>query len=389
MEGLNQEMLDRATARGGCLVPLREDLGADPKAVDRWRTRTGRLGRSGGVEFTSYFDPEILKCILNDMVQEAGIKLLLHSWGVQAIVEDRKVKGIVFESKSGRQAVLAQVVIDTTGDGDIFALAGAEFDGALDRNLRSSDLALVFRVGNVDFARFNKFRQTEPEKHREMTQQMESIWNEEFQSVLKPAGSTPYRMLPLPTPREDVIWINNWVKGLSSTNVEDLTWVEVNIRKGMLLWHDFARKMMPGFENSFILDTASQLGTRGSRRLIGECIVTKQAIDAATTYEDNIAVFRRMGGPGAPGTANVPYRALVPVSMDGLLVAGRCYSSDPTANNMTNLIPHCVILGQAAGTAAALSVKQGVAPRKVDTRELQKQLEGQGISVKPLVRSSK
>jgi hypothetical protein len=190
----------------------------------------------------------------------------------------------------------------------------------------------------------------------------------------------PYHLVPQATPRADVIWVNNWIKGRSPTNVEDLTWVEVNMRKAMRIWYKFVKNNFPGYENSFIMDTASQLGTRGSRRLIGEYTITRDDLTSPKVHDDTVVMFRRMGPPGeAPTPACFPYRALVPKEIDGLLTAGRSFSSDPFANNMANLIPHCVATGQAAGTAAALAVKTGLEPRKVDYKALQKRLTAQGI----------
>ncbi len=383
LAGLCQEMFDKSDVLGGVLHPDKRDVGStDEKLLNYWRSRTGAYMIGDRVPFTSYFDPEILKCVINEIVTEAGVKLFLHSWATQAIVDKGTVKGIIFESKSGRQAILGKVIIDTTGDGDIFASAGTECDDAMiDPDIRCSQLALVFRVGNVDFKRFNEFRQKEPEKNRELIRQMESIWSEEHKAALLPGGGSLYRMVPLPTPREDVVWVNNFIRGLSATNVEDLTWVEVNIRKGMLLWHDFFKKHFPGFEKSFIMDTASQIGTRGGRRLVGEYIVNMEDIRSGKIHEDTIAVFRRIMTPEVdrPPWVYIPYRSLVPRRIEGLLAAGRCYSSDPAANNMTNVIPQCVVMGQAAGTAAALAVKGGVTPRQVEYRALRENLVNQGI----------
>ena len=144
--GLTQEWLDRLDVIGGSLHPRKEDIGsADKDLVKRWQRFWGNV-RDGRIEQTAWVDPELLKCVLNDMVEEAGIKLYLHSWGTKALVEGNRVIGVVFESKSGRRAVLGKIIIDATGDGDLLPSSGAEFDPALDRALRSSMLALVFRM---------------------------------------------------------------------------------------------------------------------------------------------------------------------------------------------------------------------------------------------------
>jgi len=368
--GLTQEWLDRLDAVGGCLHPRREEIGSsDEKLVSYWRRFMGNVIH-GRLKQTAWVDPELLKCVLNNMVEESEVKLFLHSWGTQAVVDKGKVQGVIFESKSGRQAILGKVIIDGTGDGDLLPSAGAEFDGVLDTKIRSSMLALVFRLGNCDYQKLCDFRETEPEKYRELMAELARV-----------AGT---RLAPLPSPRNDVLWINNWIPGLNCMNVEDLTTLEVEMRKMMLRGHDFMKKNIPTFENSFILDTASQTGTRGGRRLIGECIVTKDDLQAGKKYDDAIAVIPRFDALGDTDHVQIPYRCLVPTKVEGLLVAGRSFSSDMEANNMVNLIPHCIAMGQAAGTAAALAIKDGVNVRDVNIGALQDSLAKQNVPLPPV-----
>jgi hypothetical protein len=317
-------------------------------------------------------NPELLKCVLNDMSNEAGVRQLLHTLGTQAIVVDNHIQGIVVECKSGRKAVLAKVIIDATGDGDVFAFAGAEYDGVIDHNLRNSQLALVFRIGNIDYDKFVDFRTSNPEKWQEIRKEVDDI-----------AG---FHIGPVPGSRNDVIWVNSFIRGLNPLNVDDLTWVEINVRKAMIPIYEYYKKRIPGFENSFIYDSASQIGTRGSRRLVGEYVLTREDAKSNTIFNDTVAVFPKgvplsMTEEQTPIDVGLPYRCLLPVSLDGLLVAGRCFSSDAVANTMFNIIPHCISMGQAAGTAAAIAVKNGVTPRKINYQELQKRLIAQGVSL--------
>lgn len=365
--GLALEWLERLDAIGGTLRPRMEDIGSsDAKLVSYWRRFMGNV-INGKVEHTAWVDPELLKCILNDMVEDAGVKLYLHSWGTRVIVENGKVKGVLFESKSGRQAVLGEIIIDGTGDGDLLSSAGAAFDGTCESSSRSSMLALVFRLGNCDYQKLCDFRESEPDRFQELMRKLADV-----------AGT---RLLPLPSPRNDVLWVNNWIPNLDCTRVEDLTTLEVEMRKIMRRGHEFMKKNIPTFENSFILDTASQTGTRGSRRLIGEYTVTGEDFRAGKKFNDTITIFPRLGPPGGGEIKRVyiPYRALVPQKIEGLLVAGRSFSSDMVANNMANLIPHCIAMGQAAGVAAAMAVRQGISPRKVEYRALQMRLLEQGV----------
>ncbi len=364
--GLSLEWLERLDKIGGTLRPRMEDIGSDDKElVAKWRRFMGNV-INNRIEHTAWVDPELLKCVLNDMVGEAGVKLSLHSWGTQAIVEDGTVKGVFFESKSGRQAVLGKVIIDGTGDGDLLVSSGTAFDGTIDPKSRSSMLALVFRLGNCDYQKLCELQEADRPKFQELMKGLADV-----------AGTM---LLPLPTPRNDVVWMNNWIPGLDCTNVEDLTKLEVDMRRAMLKGHEYMKKNIPTFENSFILDTASQTGTRGSRRLIGEYVITGEDFETCKKFDDTVAVLPRLGPPGDREVPHVyiPYRALVPVKTEGLLVAGRSFSSDIAANDMANLIPHCIAMGEAAGTAAAMAVEQGISVRKIDYRTLQKKLVNGG-----------
>ncbi len=317
-------------------------------------------------------DPELLKCILNNMSLDAGVKNLLHSWSTAAIVENNCIKGIIFESKSGRQAVMGKVIIDATGDGDVFASAGAEYDGSVDKGYRSAALAMVFRIGGIDFDKFAEFRTANPEKWQKMRDEVDTI-----------AG---FHVGPVPAQRKDVFWVNSFINNKSAIKVEDLTWVETHVRKAMIPVYEFYKKSLPGFENSYIYDSAAQLGTRGSRRLMGEYVLTEEDVKAKKSFDDVVGIFPQavptgMTPSGMQKNVGLPYRCMVPAKLDGLLAAGRCFSSDQAANTMFNVIPHCIIMGQAAGTAAAMAVKNKVQPRKVDVSILQKRLASQGVTL--------
>ena len=361
--GICDEMMRRVDAKGGARHPQRRHLGStEPQVIEELKHYHDFVV-DGRVRMSVIVDPEMLKCVLNEMIEEAGVKLYLHSWASTAMVDGDHVRGVAFESKSGRQAILSKTTIDTTGDGDVFASAGAEFDGVVDPNLRSASVAVVWRMGDVDFPAYSNFRHSEPEAFKALMGEMrEAIGFDAF---------------PLPTHRDDQVWVNNWVLGRDCLDVDDITWTEVAVRKAMLKAHDILKRKMPGFEKSFILDTASQLGTRGSRRLIGEHVVTEDDVRSGAVFSDTIAVIPPFHIKTPPKA--IPYRSLVPARVDDLLVAGRCFSSDPFANDLLNLIPFCVAMGEAAGTAAAVAVADGVQPRKVDVGKVQRKLLGQGV----------
>jgi hypothetical protein len=367
LAGQVKEWLDRLDVYGAVARQDYEEMKTMSKeSVEYWRDFHKFFALEDRLHFGAMVDPEMLKCILLDMVEEAGVKLYLHSWGTRAIVDQNQVQGVIFESKSGRQAILGKVVIDATGDGDLLPSAGAEFIRHIDPDLRIATVAVVFRLARVNTAVHGAFKKDESAKYQKLMAELVS------------KGGFPIAQR---SSHEDVLWVSNWIKGLDILNVEDLTRAEVEIRKGMLITYDFFKQNVPGFEDSYILDTASQTGTRGSRRIIGEHMVTKDDWDAGRTYSDTIAVLpqlRRIVSETHPHM-HIPYRALVPREIDNLLVAGRSFSSDDIVNNDYNLIPHCTIYGQAAGTAAALSIKAGVKVRNVNIDDLKENLIKQEV----------
>jgi hypothetical protein len=148
----------------------------------------------------------------------------------------------------------------------------------------------------------------------------------------------------------------------------------------MLISLDYLRKNVPGFEECYVVDTASQIGTRGSRRLKGEHTLTWEEVTSGLIHEDAVVISSHLGQTASKEhpLASIPYRSLVPSRIDNLLVAGRCFSADARASNDYNWIQHCVPMGQAAGTAAALAVRGGIQPRHVDHVLLQERLLSQG-----------
>jgi hypothetical protein len=364
--GICQEVIDRLDAVGAAVHPRMKDLGSSKaELVDYWRTYSFCV-IDGKIRLSVFMDPEILKCILNDMAEEAGVKLLLHSLFVNALVDDDIVKGVVFESKSGRQALLGKVIIDTTGDGDVYASAGAPFDGKMNPDDRSSKLAFVFRIDNIDPEKYFGFRKSNPQAHDELLKELENL-----------RGFTMF----IRTSREDVIWVNDNVPHLSGLSVNDLTRLEVDGRHRMRITHNFLKKRMPGFGNCFIVNTASQIGIRCSRRLIGEYVVTASEICSGIIFPDTIMMgpdFRYNFSPEHPHW-HVPYRSLVPLKIKNMLAAGRCISTDTITNDLLAPIQYCFATGQAAGTAAAIAVKDKVNMAQVDIEKLQRLLSEQKV----------
>jgi len=383
--GLNQELLDRLDKRGGTSYPKKSDWGtADKDIVDfyqdanlGWFYLRKDLKGQSRVLYSAVVDPEILKDEFNDMVLEAGAELLLHSWGTRAITDGTNVKGVIFESKSGTQAILGKVIIDSTGDGDIFVSAGAEFDNQCDNKRRTAWLALVWWVTNVNLKKYDDFKASQPEKFKELMQELVKLdgYPGFFKGVLKNMPNTVWYHCMQPQPQRT-----------DAMDVEQLTRIDIKARKRALITHEFMKKNMPGFEDSFIMLSAPQLGTQGGRRIIGEYVLTENDMESDEVFDDTIAMLANndygeisLKHP----TLCIPYRCLVPRTMDGLLVGCRAFSSSDVINETFNIIPHCLAYGQAAGTAAALAAKDGIQPRRVDYKVLADTLRTQGVNIPP------
>jgi ribulose 1,5-bisphosphate synthetase/thiazole synthase len=284
-------------------------------------------------------DAEAVKYLMVEMIEEAGVDVLLHCWGVDAIVQGDQVQGAVFESKSGRQAILAKTVIDATGDGDLFASAGATYER------RSHNVGLVSRIGNLD--RVDRARA---------------------------AGAPEPRHLGSVTPVPGVRWVNMHGPEVDGLDVEVLTRMELNHRK--FIWNNVRKtRQTPGYEPVFLVETAPQLGVRITRVLRGLQTVTLDDLENGTQYPDVIGVGGASNGEHGPW--QIPYGALVPEKIDNILAAGRCISAEIRMADLVRLIPNCFVTGHAAGVAASVAVQDGCLPRHVDVAKVQKILRDQ------------
>jgi hypothetical protein len=386
--GLSQEIIDRLAARNAAVYPRKADWGTADRHVVEYYLDAGmhwfsvRKDFNTGLErvlYTAVFDPEILKDELNTMAAEAGVKLYLHSWGTLPLIEDNRVKGVIFESKSGRQAVLAKVVIDSTGDGDLFVAAGAEYDGRLSSSLRTSMLAMAYWLTNVDVKRYDEFKSAHPEKHASLIKEIRDFKG--FPNFFKD-------LLP---DQENVLWSHPMIPTTDSKDVEELTRVDIDARRRIVKTYEFLKKHMPGFEKCYIMLTSPQLGTQGGRRIVGEYVLSEKDMESDEVFEDTIAVFPNNDNKEISArhpAMCIPYRTMVPRSpIENLLVACRAYSTSDSVNHYFNIIPFCLCLGQAAGSAAALALSSGVDVRKVNYHALQASLLKQGVLLPEKIRA--
>lgn len=384
--GICQEVIDRVDARGAADYPKKGDWGStdadlvkhyvDANLAFFYIRRDLNTGKDR-VLYTALVDPEILKCELNTMMEEAGVTLRLHSWGVRPIMDGNRVTGVFVENKSGRQAITAKVVIDCTGDGDLLRPAGAECDDRMVPGLRIAAFAFPFWVSNVRMDRVERFRAEEPETYSELMGELDRL------------GGAAFYIKDLVPNHEGVAWFYPFHPSLRQADIDEINRVELEGRKKMLLSYDFYRKRVPGFEKSYISLSSMQLGIQGGQRVVGEYVCTERDITSDEVFGDTVAVFPNNDNGEISArhpSVCIPYRALVPKGVEGLLVACRAFSSEYPFNEYFNLIPHCIAMGQAAGTAAALAVQGGIGPREVDIAVLQQRLLDQGVILPERIR---
>ena len=314
---------------------------------------TDRLRRLNMVrgEVNPLVDPEACKYVLEKMMQEAGVTVVYHAWAAGAVMDGRTIRGIFAESKSGRRALLAKVVIDCTGDGDVFHWAGEKYLEA------RYAIGMEARLGGTDRVNHNA------------------------------PGYEP-RGLGAQTPIPGVTWHYMWGDAKQDgLDVMNLSRLQQKFR--LKIWEDVEKlRQQPGYEQVFLLDTASQLGIRTTRILNGCYQLTLKDTMTYRNFDDCIGVS------GAYTTINydgrkvpekerpywqIPYRALLPRHTDNLLVAGRCFSYEEALTDDAREIGTCLVTGQGAGTAAALAIKGNDAVRNVSTARLKSELEAQGV----------
>ena len=404
------------------------DLATDPSAVQvvgglplelarrlmESGAAVGTAGTAGSYVFTSQAD---FKWLLFTMMEEAGVRLLLHSLLVDVVAEDpctraklgagpgALVKGLVVENKAGRQVVLGRCFIDATGDGDVAARSGAPFVvGAGPDDLATRDgtplgtmqgMGVMFRVGNVDMPRCFEYLKehqdqfaVQPFALLGLNEACENFMKGEMMTINARVPGHGFQIYNSPIPGVVTLCCPSCEgNGLSA---RDLTDGEVTVTKDVQRRVLELRENMPGFENAFALDSPD-LCVRETRHIHGEYILNIEDVLGRREFEDGIG---RGGHPidihpipdelrDRPMLSrwyfNIPYRSLVPKNVDNLLVAGRCISATREASGCTRPTAQCMVTGEAAGAAAALCVADGVAPRALDIAVLRQRLAAQGV----------
>ena len=361
---------------GGIGWEVAQRLTQDGVAFERPNT----YGAGTGVTY----DPEALKVVWERLVQNADVEVLLHTWATGVQIDDGRIKAVRLWNKGGESVVEAGTVVDASGDADLCAMAGVAYDDARSTpNLQS--LSTIFRVANVDMDRAAKLPKTE-------------LW-----ALMRGAAASGSYSLPRlegswhRTPYAGVVTVHmTRIPNVDATDPVQLTRAEIEGRRQVQEYHRFLRDLVPGFERSVVVATSPAIGVRESRRVIGDYRLTRDDVLDAHRFDDEVAmcgapIEDHVAGTGTTwtyvphgGVYGIPYRCLLPIGVEGMLVAGRCFSATHEAHASARSMATCMAMGQAAGTAAAFAVASGVTPRSIDTRELRARLEEDGALLDPV-----
>ncbi len=343
-------------------------------------------------------DTEMFKCLIDQMLEEAGVKVLLHCMVVDAIMEDNIITGVITESKSGRQAILAKRVIDATGDADMAHFAGAPFRKKPKHELMET--TVNFGCKGVNIGKFLMYVYLNPGKL--------SDWGE----TADKDGFSTYLVEPFRKAQEageirmmDNIKIESYwssytdegeiismdgihLYNIDPTDVWDLTTAEIEGRKRVLDAINALKRYTPGFKKAKLRTIGTSLGTRESRKIIGTYNINEHEVRNQARFKDSIGICPEfIDGYGVailPKKGryfHVPFGICVPQNVENLLVAGRCVAGDKISHAATRQMCCCIVTGQGVGIASAISLKENVPSRMVNILEVQNHLIKQGVKV--------
>ena len=318
------------------------------------------------------FLEEELKMILNDRMEAAGVDLLYHAYLFKVTKEQDRIRSVSVATRSGELTIEAECFIDATGDAQVAYLAGCPTTLGRAEDHLCQPMTLCFRVGNVDVETF-----------KSNLPQLQELYAKELAegAFLNPREN----ILVFNTPIPNVLHFNTTrVIKHNPVSPVDVTAAEILARKQVYEIYEFMKSHTEGLENSFLMMTASEIGVRESRMIVGDYVLTEADCRACTKFEDSIAACNYdidIHNPEGSGTSHyffpegeyytIPYRSLIAKSVENLLVAGRCISSDHGAQASYRIMPTVCCIGEAAGAASGLAVKNHCSVRQINVQELQ------------------
>ncbi len=423
--GADTLLIEREGHLGGATVNQLVLLILSKNAVDfqgvwhEWHNELRRLNAAREIRryhdgIKGAVDPEQVKYAWDNLLSKAGVRFLHRALCAGAVVEGDQVQGVIVETCAGRQVVRARRVIDATGDGGVAAAAGVPFDQGADGKKYAMSLTKIFRLGRVQWPE-NWPTDTAFEQLR--TAWQKAIADGELTHPLatesdRLIGYLKHRAWEPPAYRGELMSVMSRVLKTNPLDPFELTQAEREGREQARICAEFYRRHMPGFENSYLLDTAPHIGIRSSRRLRGVLQVTDDDVvnfrkyphaiaraswdidvwpvdsyAAPTTDRTSEASLRRQEQLRQGAFYEIRYGCLVPQRLDNLLFAGRCISASHVAESSLRIQQTCQALGEAAGLAAALSLQADLPPRRLDEATLAGRLaeSRRQVSVSPEV----
>ncbi len=364
-----------------------------------FETRAKAMGGSKPAPFGELLDPDMFKIVADKMILEAGITPILHCYAVSTIMDGNTVQGVITESKSGRQAILAKRVIDCSGDADIAFHAGAPFRKAPKKD--QLGVTVNFGCSGVDGDRFVKYALEHSQSMGEWAKASTGKDADLFSAFLtapfdkaKEAGEIPkdiYLGCYWSPPNEvgEIKSFNaTYMLGLDATDVWDLTQGELVGRQQAIWAVEALRKYAPGFEKATLRTFSPSLGTRETRKIIGAYNITEHDVRNQGRFEDSISIFPEFLDaydvvvmPTTGRYFQIPYGIILPQKVENLLVAGRSVAGDRMSHAATREMMCCAVTGQGAGVAAAVSLKDNVKCSDVNISKVQKRLKKQGVRI--------
>jgi hypothetical protein len=366
--------------------------GSHIAVIQRLIAAGGAVAPSPATGYTVPFDPEVFKGVALDLLDEAGVRYLLYAFASGVLDDDGDSVGVVFETKSGPLVIRAAAVVDCTGDGDVAAAAGAEFEIGRPADALAQPMTLMFRIVGFDHAAFDGYVCDHPEQWRGV----HGLWDLIAEATA--AGDLDLAredLLFFGTPHEGEIAVNSTrVTDTLGIDVWELTRAEMVSRRQMKQIAAFLKKYVPGFADTYVVQSGVGIGVRETRRVLGDYVLTGQDILTARKFDDVIARGTYpvdIHNPTGKGTVlkpvpagdayHIPLRCLLPRRVDRVLTAGRCISGTHEAHSSYRVTPTAMATGQAAGVCAGLAAATDRIPREVDVIDVQAELLRQGADL--------
>lgn len=427
--GAKTLLIERAGFLGGAatgagmaliVIPAKELVGFPKEFFGRLASEQG-----AGLGDVIPWDVETYKLVALETLMEAGAELLLYTTVSTPLVGKDGIEGVVIENKSGRQAILAKIVIDTTGDGDIAARSGAPFVIGRESDGAMRPVTVMGRIGNINLHTFKDYIDSHPDDfaqddgRRVVDLEHGIVRIDGFFSIIEKAKKLGYltddmpvnylRFSGIASPDQlecaNLVCNSTRVYGIDGTNADDVTRAEIEGRKQLRAVVKICKDLLPGFERSYLVDTSATLGVRETRRIKGKFTYTYDQIEKRQRFEDSVAIMTCLDR----GTVDIhspdyghegsekdewarrlvmplmhfefPLRCMLPDGVGNLIVAGRCCSVTHDVDKFTRGQVPSALMGQAAGTVAALAARHG-GLEKLPVSEVQAALVRQGVPVK-------